>query len=189
MSTDGKRDTRSLVEDIADGDRAAETTLVRRYGLGLRYILERETRDSAEADDLFQDCFLAAILRLRESELNDPEQLEAFLHGIARKLLLVNRRQIARAATDTRDMDQFRSNSRTPFEMAERLQTVRVIQEALSGLDIPRDRHLLVRRYLLDQDSELIRTELGLSENGYRKAFQRARQRMRRILQHSGFTN
>ena len=187
MSTKDRRDTRTLVEDIADGDRVAEISLVRRYGRGLRYIFLRETRDPAEADDLFQDCFLVAIPRLRKSELNNPEHLEAFLHGIARKLLLVNRRQKSRAAINTIDMDQFHSDSRTPFESTEHSQIASAIQKTLSELDIPRDRDLLVRRYLLDQDSKLIRADLGLSEDGLRKACQRARQRMGRILQHSGF--
>src|SRR5690606_6987640 len=63
------RAARRLAEQIRDGDSHAETELVRRYGRGVRMLLERRVRDVDSAQDIYQETFQRVILRLRENEL------------------------------------------------------------------------------------------------------------------------
>ena len=66
-----------LVRRIRHGDRAAEAELVRRYGRGLKLILERRIKDP----ELVQDVFLK-IWKNRE-KINEEENFRAYLFTIA----------------------------------------------------------------------------------------------------------
>lgn len=171
-----------LAEAIAKGDAAAEEALVVKYAEGLRYILRRETRDSATADDLCQETFRVVLERLRKRRLADPDKLASFVIGVARKLLQAHRRASSRLLVQPGLLEQIEDAAQTPLEAAVRSEERRLLARAIEKLSVARDREILARCYLMDQDRQEICAALKLDRSQFNKALSRARSRLRDLL-------
>lgn len=172
-----------LVARIGSGDPAAESAIVRRYGRGVLYFLRRKTGDPALADDLYQDTFRIALEKLRSGDLRNPEMLAAFLHGIAGNLVIGHYRREHGRATDANlaaiekvaiDGDQFDSLSQA--------QIAKIVRRLLDEMTQPRDREILLRVFLDDQDKALVCAELGLDSLHFNRVLHRAKQRFKALL-------
>ncbi|HOB75147.1 MAG TPA: sigma factor [Phycisphaerae bacterium] len=71
-----------LVRSVLGGDRAAYARLYDRYARWVRAICYDRTRSISDAQDLTQEVFLRACVRL--GELREPERFAAWLYSIAR---------------------------------------------------------------------------------------------------------
>ncbi len=171
----------AIVAAIAAGNRDAESALVEKYGPALRYILRREVRDWDCADDLYQESFRITLERLRDRGLEQPDQLAAFLLGVARRLVKAHRRTGVRVVASSDSSETVADSAPTPLELAIRSEQATSVWAAIERLDVPRDRELL-RRYLLDEDKETICNALGMGVHQFNKTLCRARRRLRRQL-------
>ena len=95
-----------LVECTLAGDRAAFTTIVKRYQSLVCSITYNATGSLSLSEDLAQDAFLAAWKQL--SELREPARLRSWLCGITR--FLVGK--------------EFRRQGREPLHAAEPLEEI-----------------------------------------------------------------
>lgn len=174
-----------LVARIGRGGRDAEEAMVRRYGAGLLYLLKRRTRDPDLAQDLRQDTFRVAIEKLRASPLDEPERLAAYLRGVALNLWIAHQRKYVRRAT-TADSDAVEAAADTgdggPFENVSRAQVRDAVGVLLDELGTPRDREILQRVYLRDEDKEDICAALGVDATHFNRVLFRAKQRFRELL-------
>lgn len=174
-----------LVARIGRGARDAEEAMVRRYGPGLLYLLKRRTRDPDLAQDLRQDTFRVAIEKLRGSPLDEPERLAAYLRGVALNLWIAHQRKQARRGT-TADSDAVEAAADTgdggPFENVSRAQVSDAVGVLLDELGTPRDREILQRVYLRDEDKEDICAALGVDATHFNRVLFRAKQRFRELL-------
>jgi RNA polymerase sigma-70 factor (ECF subfamily) len=174
-----------LVARIGRGARDAEEAMVRRYGPGLLYLLKRRTRDPELALDLRQDTFRVAIEKLRSSRLDEPERLAAYLRGVALNLWIAQQRKSSRRAT-TADSDAVEEaadeHTAGPFENVSREQVRDAVGVLLGELGTPRDREVLKRLYLEDQDKEVICAALGVDATHFNRVLFRAKQRFRELL-------
>lgn len=174
-----------LVARIGRGARDAEEAMVRRYGPGLLYLLKRRTRDPELAQDLRQDTFRVAIEKLRASPLDEPEHLAAYLRGVALNLWIAHQRKYARRAT-TADSDAVEAAADArdggPFEHVSRAQVRDAVGVLLGELGTPRDREILQRVYLRDEDKEVICAALGVDGTHFNRVLFRAKQRFRELL-------
>jgi RNA polymerase sigma-70 factor, ECF subfamily len=173
-----------IVQRIGAGDRIAETEMVRRYSRGLSYVLRRRTHDISLAEDLAQDTFRIALERLRKGSIDQPESLAGFLYSTARNLLIAHQRKEWRRATvpDTEAVDRVADESRSPYEDVSQAQAARLVRQLLDELPVSRDREILLRTYLHDQDKEEICRALGLDSLHFNRVLHRARQRFRQLL-------
>jgi RNA polymerase sigma-70 factor (ECF subfamily) len=171
-----------LANAIADGDAVAETALVSKYSAGLFYILRRETRDGATAEDLCQETFRVVLERLRRRRLTDPDKLPSFIIGVGRRLLLAHRRVSARLSAGPDAVDEVEADTATPLEDIVRTEQRQLLASAIERLPTPRDRELLTRYYLMEQDKEEICKALRLEREQFTKAISRARVRLRRLF-------
>ncbi len=181
-STNGIRcrvNSSELVAGINKGDREIERLFVQRYGPLVRQFLKRKISCPATVDDLSQECFLVAITYLRNGRLRAPDKLTCFIFGVLRRLVLT----YARSTMDLRalacDLDELVGDGFSPEETAEQEIIRALVHARLDDLKIARDRRVLAQRYLLDQDSEAIAQDLGVSQNELRTVLCRARQRLR----------
>lgn len=174
-----------LVARIGRGARDAEEAMVRRYGPGLLYLLKRRTRDPELALDLRQDTFRVALEKLRSEPLDEPERLAAYLRGVALNLWIAHRRKQARRAT-TADSDAVEAAADPgdggPFESVSREQVRDAVGVLLEELGTPRDREILRRVYLRDEDKDHVCAALGVDATHFSRVLFRAKQRFRELL-------
>jgi RNA polymerase sigma-70 factor (ECF subfamily) len=172
-----------LAEAIANGDAAAEEALVIKYAEGLRYILRREVRNGATAEDLCQETFRIVLERLRKRRLADPNKLPSFIIGVGRKLLQAHRRGSSRLLVQSGLLEDVEDAAPTPLDAAVRSDERRLLVRGIERLRVARDRELLTRCYLLEQDDQEICAALGLERSQLIKALSRARSRLRDLLE------
>jgi RNA polymerase sigma-70 factor (ECF subfamily) len=174
-----------LVARIGSGARDAEETMVRRYGAGLLYLLKRRTRDPDLAADLRQDTFRVAIEKLRVTPLDEPERLAAYLRGVALNLWIAHQRKNTRRATtpDSEAVEEAADpDASGPFDNVSREQVRAAVVGLLAELGTPRDREILKRLYIDDQDKEVICEALGVDSTHFNRVLFRAKQRFRELL-------
>jgi RNA polymerase sigma-70 factor (ECF subfamily) len=174
-----------LVARIAGGARDAEDAMVRRYGPGLLYLLKRRARDPDLALDLRQDALRVAIEKLRSGPIDEPERLAAYLRGVALNLWIAHQRKNARRGT-TADSEAVEGapdeSSAGPYEQVSREQVRDAVGVLLGELSTPRDREILKRLYIHDEDKDAICAALGVDATHFNRVLFRAKQRFRELL-------
>lgn len=173
-----------LVSRIRTGDRSAEEAMVRRYSRGLLFLLRRKTGDEELAKDMRQETFRRALETLKSSNLKRPERLAAYLRGIANNVVLEGWRQTDRrkATPDLDAVDAAVDDRPGPFENVTREQTAQIVRTLVDELRVDRDREVLVRLYLRDEDREEICADLGIDSAHLNRVLFRAKQRFRDLL-------
>lgn len=168
-----------LVRRIHAGDRRAEAQLVQRYQRGLLYLVRRRTRDPELAADLTQETFRIAIEKLRKSPLEQPERIAAYLRGTAVNLASAEGRKNFRRATtaDSDAVEAAADASPGPFEHVSSEQVQRAVRALIKELPVQRDREILIRTYLDEQDKSSICAALGIDSEHYNRVLFRAKQR------------
>ncbi len=173
-----------LARQIGQGVKAAEQTLAARYGPGLHFLLKQRTRDSELALDIRQDALRVVIEKLRAGTLEQPERLAGYLRGVALKLCGAQRRKEVRRATtaDSDAIEAVADERANPEEQLSDEQLSRAVRELLGELSTPRDRDILTRVYLLDEDKDAICSALGVDALHFNRVLFRAKQRFRELL-------
>ncbi|MEO0366438.1 MAG: sigma-70 family RNA polymerase sigma factor [Pseudomonadota bacterium] len=179
---------RALAERIADGDRSAEQELVVRYSRPLLYMLRRRAGDADLAEDLHQDVFRVVIERLRDRGINEPEKLAGFIQSTGRNLLIgeIRRSQRRRTYTDSDAIDASADTvSSTQFSETNDAQEATAVRELLDELRPERDRAILIRFYLQQEDKASICSALDLTDLHFNRVLYRAKKRFRALLESS----
>lgn len=180
-----RRIAAGLVRDIRAGKSSAEAAMFERYSDGLRYLLMRRVKDAERAQDLVHDTFCIAIVKLREIDLDKPERLAGYLRGIAVRVSLnAGRRERREPNVDDVDIVE-RIPDRTPrqFEQLSRAQTSSAIRKLLQSMPVARDRELLTRLYVHDEDKQEICRALELDSLHFNRVLHRAKKRFRKVLE------
>jgi RNA polymerase sigma-70 factor (ECF subfamily) len=169
----------ALARRIAAGDRSAESDMVRRFGPGLMFMLRHRCRDPERVRDLHQETFVVVIQRLRGSGIEQPELLARFIQRTAANLLIAEQRRESRRRTDT-SMEAIAAlvePAPGPPELIDRAADARVVRQVIGELRTPRDREILYRYFVEDDDKEHICRDLELSPLHFNRVLFRAKQR------------
>ena len=174
-----------LVRRIMAGEADAEGDLVARYRRGLLYLLSRLGALQDVADDLAQETFRIVIERLRHSGLADPAGLAPFLRGTARNLLIAERRKAARRRTWGDSGELARAVAPAPSALQALLadEEAQMVRRLIGELPTDRDRELLMRFYVGEEDKDAICADLGLESMHFNRVLFRARQRFKELLE------
>ncbi len=179
-------DSGDLVLRIQSGDRRAEGELVERYGEGFLFLLRRWTRSRDEADDLYQETFRRGIEKIRAGEVRDPERLPAFLRGLARNLTTDHyRRETRRGGRESPIESNPEPADGAPGQLGALLRREKagIVRRLLAELSQERDRQVLLRFYIHEQDKERICGDLGLSRSEFNVVLFRARRRYQLLFE------
>jgi RNA polymerase sigma-70 factor (ECF subfamily) len=175
-----------LVRRIEEGDPRAEQELVEIYGQGLAFLLKRWTRDPEAAADLFQETLRRALEKLRRGELRDPASLPGFLRGLARNLSIDHYRRHARQLAREKPIEGALD---VPDEAAGQLgallrqEKIDLVRRLLAELPRQRDREVLLRFYLQEEDRERIEADYGLTRAELNLVLFRARRRCQALFE------
>lgn len=177
-----------LVERIRSGDARAESRLVEVFGRPILLLLERHTSGRPEAQDLYQDTFRLALDKLRRGELREPERLAGFLASLARNLAIEFYRGVARRRTEADGDALEKVASARPSQLGELLdaEKKRVVLQLLEELRVERDREILFRFYLAEEDKDAIARDFGIDSLQFNRILHRARQRYKEIVENRG---
>lgn len=175
-----------LVRRIEQGDRGAEEQLVELYGEGLAFLLRRWTRDREAAEDVYQETFRRALEKLRGRELRDPLSLPSFLRGLARNLAIDHYRGQSRRSGRERSINDALD---PPDDRLGQLGTmlreekIALVRRLVSELPRPRDREVLLRFYVQEEDKQRIQSDLGLTSTELNMVLFRARRRCQALFE------
>lgn len=147
-------------------------------------LLDRHTNGRPEAEDLFQDTFRLVIEKLRRGELREPAKLPGFLAQIARSLAIEHYRKAQRRKTDpdsdaiAEAVDLAAGGSGALAELLTR-EDAGLVRRVIGELGTERDREILLRFYIAEEDKERIQADLGLTGLQFNRVLHRARERYR----------
>jgi RNA polymerase sigma-70 factor (ECF subfamily) len=175
--------SRDWVTRIKDGDRASESELVLFYSRGVQILLLKRTGNPDLAKDLSQDTFVVLLRRLRAGELRNPEALSAFIRQTAINLSIEYFRHEKRYISDDGEIIALHAPHRDNKDQSiDSLNTRELLDNTLDQLAVARDREILRRFYLQEEDKERICNDLELSATHFDRVLYRAKQRMRELI-------
>ncbi len=174
---------RDLVNRIQAGDPQAEAALFQRYRRGLLYTLSRMTADHALCEDLQQECLRLVIEKIRNGEVRKPESLNGFIRNIAKNLFIADyRKKSRRGENEDWECAPEPVDARAdPHVQAARVQEAALVRVLLGELKHQRDRQLLIRFYVGQQEKEQICRDLDLDPKIFNRILHRARQRFKEL--------
>lgn len=174
----------SIARRVMAGDRAAEEELVQRSRFALWMILVKRGCPREEAEDLVQEALLVAIARLRAGEIDEPGRINGYLLRTALYMRKGTQRRLAETRTvyDAESLDSYADDRADPLAELDRSQREDLLRRALSWLRQPRDRDLIRRHCLQQEDKHAICRDLDLSLDHFDRVLHRARRRLGELL-------
>jgi RNA polymerase sigma-70 factor (ECF subfamily) len=174
-----------LVSRIRAGDRQAEAELVERYSRGVMIIIRREVRDTAVAEDLYQETFRIILEKIRQGDVREPERLSGFICGVARNLVIDYFRRAARQKGMTEIEEAAPLPHFAPDQLQELLRKEKadLVRQVFKEMPNERDIQVLYRFYIADDEKEQICADLGLTSLHFNRVLHRARERFRELYE------
>lgn len=173
-----------LAARVARGDRQAETTFVRRHQRAVTLVLQTRVQPD-RVHDLTQETFIVVIARMRDSGIHDPNRIGGFLRQTAINLANSDRRKYLRQRTET-DNDSIEvavDEALGPADSVELDQLASMIGELMDELPMRRDRELLQRYIVNEEDKFALCREYGLTSEHFDRVLHRARVRLKELLE------
>jgi RNA polymerase sigma factor (sigma-70 family) len=171
-------------------DRSYVSALIAKDYVGLRLLLTRRTGDSQAAADLLNDAVCTTWEKWCAGQIQRPEQIAGYIFQVAMNLLRNRRRLVAdrserRANIEQLDREKITAASaehEAEEHIAERLKSLVLAMES------QRDRNVLVRFYLDEEEKESICQDMRLDARQFDRILYRARQRLRQLLSLRGLS-
>lgn len=180
----GIPDLQPLVVSAAAGDRRAEAAIVDRFARGVRVLVARQCRPGdPAAEDIAQDVLRILVEQLRKGAIRDGASIAAWLQTcIRRATTAYYREQGQRLESSAEQVPEPEAPGEDAAERIDEEARARRVRALIAALPVARDRDLLMRFYLKEQDKAQICAELGVDEDHLRRVLHRARQRLRELM-------
>jgi RNA polymerase sigma-70 factor, ECF subfamily len=162
-----------------------ESLIAREY-LGLRLLIARRTGDPHVAADLLNDAVCTTWEKWLAGKIARPEQIAGYIFQVAMNLLRNRRRAMSERPEKRADAEALDS-----VAFPEQVQQVEEklasrVKDIIRGMGSARDRTVLVRFYLNEEDKETICRDLRLTPIQFARVLHRARGRLRQLLESQG---
>lgn len=176
-----------LVDRIAHGDRGAESEFVRRYERGVRVLVRRHCRPGDPVvDDLVQDVLTGVIERLRAGAVRDASALPGYVQAAA--VYATNAEYRQRRPTQSDAAIEDLPDAESPANRLDAAQLAALLRKLLAEMPVARDREILTRFYLKEDDRDSICRALAIDVGHFHRVLFRARERFRALLEQSGYS-
>jgi RNA polymerase sigma-70 factor (ECF subfamily) len=191
MSAPGNNTLQADVPPITalSGDEpAVDLSAFYREYAGLRSLIIRRAGDPEAAADIFHDAIVTTLQKLRSGEIDNPKVLGGYIYRVALNHLRNYRRKDKSDISSAHDVEALADQANLPPDTeVQRGQWARMARIALRDLPTSRDREILIRFYLDEEDKDSICSSLGLSDAHFTRVIFRARNRFRALLERSGY--
>ncbi len=150
---------------------------------------ERRTGDKMLAEDIAQETALIALERFAGAGLQEPEKLAAFLHQTARYLHIGHVRRAQRhMLLPGERLEEMEGSQAGPEEEVCRHEMAQQLDVLVGALRTPRDRELLTRLLICQQQKHEVCDALELSASHFDRVCHRAKARAVMLAQtaHAG---
>jgi RNA polymerase sigma-70 factor (ECF subfamily) len=175
----------SLISRIAQGDRQAEAEFVRQYERGVRVLVRRHCRPGDPVvDDLVQDVLSGVLERLRAGAIHDPVALPAYVQSAVVYATSAEYRR--RRPTQTDAVVEQIADNETPGTRLDATQLAGFLRDVLAGMPVARDREILRRFYLEEEDKDSVCRALAIDPGHFHRVMFRARERFRLLVEQAG---
>ena len=176
---------RSLMARIAGGDRPAEAEFVRLFERGVRVLVRRYCRPGDPiVDDLVQDVLSGVLERLRAGAIHDPAALPAYVQSAVVYATSAEYRRRRPTLAETA-IEQI-PDRETPGSRLAATQLAKLLRDLLAGMAVPRDREILRRFYLEEEDKDSVCRALAIDPGHFHRVMFRARERLRVMAEQAG---
>ena len=176
---------RNLISRIASGDRLAETEFVRQFERGVRVLVRRHCRPADPVvDDLVQDVLSGVLERLRAGAIHDPAALPAYVQSAVVYATSAEYRR--RRPTQPETAIEQLADSESPGARLDAAQLARMLRALLAEMPVPRDREILRRFYLEEEDKDSVCRALAIDPGHFHRVMFRARERFRALIEEAG---
>jgi RNA polymerase sigma factor (sigma-70 family) len=180
-----ERPTWVLIRAASMGDAQARPEIVRRYSGAVYARARRLTGDADIAADVAQEAMVAALLGL--GQLRDPQRFAAWLATIVDRAAAAYREAASRRPeqplADIEAAERPAPACDEPERAAERRELQRIVRRALEALE-PRSRVAVELRYFAGMSCREVGAFLDVSEDVAKVTIHRARQVLKRRLNH-----
>ncbi len=154
---------------------------------GLVALLVRRIGDPQLAHDVLHDAIVTALDKLEAGTAVPPDVLAGFVFRTAMNHLRNHRRHQRLQLEDGEAVDALRDErSAGPAEESQQAATRELVRGVLQGLSSHRDREMLVRFYLDEEDKTQICESLALTGPQFDRVIFRARDRLRTLIERTG---
>jgi len=126
---------------------------------------------------------LKTLEKIRQGELRDPERLSGFICGIARNLAIDCVRK-TRKTSNKKDMgeaEQVPDPAPDQLEQLCRKERSEVIRRVIKELKTERDREIIFRYYIAEEDKDRICADLGLTREQFNRVIFRSLKRYKEL--------
>jgi RNA polymerase sigma-70 factor (ECF subfamily) len=163
---------------LKEGDGPTEEHFARYFGGLLRIKANSRLRSWQAADDVRQETLLRVLRNIRRGDIEHPERFGAYVNTVCNNVMLELFRRDSR-------WDQFSEDSSEPASGEASAESGMVeeerralVRQALDELP-PKDRELLRRIFLNEEDRDAVCEEFGVNRENLRVLLHRARGRLR----------
>ncbi len=172
-----------LVRRITAKDLQAEEEMILRYRAGVFQIIYQIVRNWSTAEDLCQETLMKALEKIRRGEVREPEKLSGFICGIARFIAIEYIRKMrATMKIENTDVAEYIPDpSPDPAEQLLDKERAETVRKVISELKVSRDREVLYRYYILEEEKDKICSALNLTRDQFSSIIFRAHQRYKAI--------
>jgi RNA polymerase sigma-70 factor (ECF subfamily) len=171
------------------GEEGADQEMLLRDMSGLKAQLTRVTRDAELAADLLQDAIVTALQKLEAGEIEHRGQLDGYVYQVALNHLRNHRRKDKSAISGPETLPDLvdADSENRPARVVEGGRWGTVVGQLLKEMSSPRDREVLVRFYLQEEDRGALCRSLALTDLQFNRVIFRARGRLRELLERRGY--
>jgi len=169
-------------------DRTKFTTLIKVHYSGLINLVGGLVRNKDLAADMVHQAITIALENIEAGRIRSAEQVPGYVYKTCLNLLRNHRRKMTNRPdlrADPEHLDMLPGDEQVDFSDEQRIKDSVIF--ALRALT-PRDREVVIRFYLHDEDKEVICRDFNLSPLVFNKIVSRARQRLKDRLSARGIT-
>jgi len=187
-NADADAATRTTTPPPGDIERAAVERLIASQYAGLRLLIQRRTGNAEVAGDILHQAVSTTWEKWQAGLVQRPEAIAGYIFQVAMNLLRNRRRSISERAdrhVDSEVLGILPADTDSADRWLEKKIAGRV-KRILQQLSSPRDREILVRFYLQEEEKDTICRDLALDADQFDKVLHRARGRLKDLLESQG---